>query len=39
MCVKPPRLWMTGGYRRSWLWTPEAVSPREHGMGAVEVAR
>src|SRR5260221_6374237 len=36
MCVKPPRLWMTGCCRWSRLWTPAAVSPREHGMGAVE---
>src|SRR5260221_6064559 len=36
MCVKPPRLWMTGCCRWSRLWTPAAVSPREHGMGAAE---
>jgi len=36
MCVKPPRLWMTARYRWTWLWAPEHVSPREHGMGTVE---
>jgi hypothetical protein len=39
MCVKPPRLWMTARYQWSRLWAPEAISPREHGVDAVEVAR